>query len=103
MREWLPHVRRIFPQFSEDLIEQRWVFRAPYAQPVVTVGYGERIPDLRTPLVGLYLANMTQIYPEDRGMNYSIRLGHRVADTVLQDAPMLMQAAAEPAHTPEAV
>jgi len=103
VREWLPHVRRIFPQFSEDLIEQRWVFRAPYAQPVVTVGYGERIPDLRTPLVGLYLANMTQIYPEDRGMNYSIRLGHRVADTVLQDAPMLMQAAAEPAHTPEAV
>jgi protoporphyrinogen oxidase len=93
-RTWLPNVRTIFPHFSDDLIEERWVFRAPYAQPVVTVGYGERIPDIRTPVKGLYLANMTQIYPEDRGMNYSIRLGHQVADAVLQDSPTLRRVGA---------
>jgi hypothetical protein len=27
---------------------------------------------------GLYLANTTQIYPEDRGLNYSVRLGDQI-------------------------
>ena len=41
--------------------------------------------DHRTPIRGLYLANTTQIYPEDRGMNYSIRLGQTAAKTVAED------------------
>jgi len=31
---------------------------------------------------GLYLANTTQIYPEDRGMNYSVYLGQKIASIV---------------------
>ena len=41
----------------------------------MTVGYRERIPPLDTGVPGLLLANTTQIYPEDRGTNYSVRLG----------------------------
>jgi hypothetical protein len=33
----------------------------------------------------LYLANMSQIYPQDRGQNYSILLGETIADTVAGD------------------
>ena len=40
-----------------------------------TVGYRERIPPLQTGVPGLVLANTTQIYPEDRGTNYSVELG----------------------------
>jgi hypothetical protein len=36
-------------------------------------------------LTGLYLANTSQIYPEDRGTNYSVRLGNRIAALVLGD------------------
>ena len=36
-------------------------------------------------LPGLYLANTTQIYPEDRGTNYSVRLGNRIAALVADD------------------
>jgi hypothetical protein len=43
------------------------------------VGYGARIPPLATPVDGLVLANTTQIYPEDRGTNYSVRLGDQAA------------------------
>jgi hypothetical protein len=50
----------------------------------VTVGYAERIPPLRTPVPGLVLANTTQIYPEDRGTNYAVRLGDDAARTVLE-------------------
>jgi hypothetical protein len=34
---------------------------------------------------GLYLANMQQIYPEDRGQNYSIRMGNQVAAMAIED------------------
>ncbi len=34
---------------------------------------------------GLYLANMSQIYPRDRGQNYSILPGEAIAETVAED------------------
>jgi protoporphyrinogen oxidase len=77
-------LRRINPEFSIDWIRARWLFREPAAQPVVTVGYHERIPPLATGVPGLVLANTTQIYPEDRGTNYSVRLGGQAAEALLQ-------------------
>jgi protoporphyrinogen oxidase len=80
-----PHLRRINPAFSDDWVEGRWLFKGSDAQPVFTVASAGRIPDHRTPIAGLYLANMSQIYPEDRGQNYSIRLGEEAAALVAQD------------------
>ena len=34
---------------------------------------------------GLYLANTLQIYPEDRGTNYSVRLGKTIGQLVAED------------------
>ena len=75
-------LRRINPEFDRSWIVDRWLFREPAAQPVVTVGYHERIPPLDTGVPGLVLANTTQIYPEDRGTNYSVRLGDEAAAAV---------------------
>ena len=49
----------------------------------MTVGYHERIPPFATGVPGLVLANTTQIYPEDRGTNYSVRLGGDAARALL--------------------
>ncbi|MEX2157790.1 MAG: NAD(P)/FAD-dependent oxidoreductase [Dehalococcoidia bacterium] len=84
-REYLPHMTKINPAFSTDWIKERWLFKGPYAQPVVTKGYRERIPEHRTPVAGLYLATMSQIYPEDRGQNYSIKMGEEVAAMASDD------------------
>jgi protoporphyrinogen oxidase len=70
-----PGLRRLNPAFSRDWVRAAWRFAEPAAQPVVTVGYRDRIPPLATGVPGLVLANTTQIYPEDRGTNYSVRLG----------------------------
>jgi protoporphyrinogen oxidase len=78
-----PGLRRVNAGFSRDWVRERWLFREPAAQPVVTVGYRDRIPPLATPVRGLVLANTTQIYPEDRGTNYSVRLGGEAADALL--------------------
>ncbi|NQU96930.1 MAG: amine oxidase, partial [Chloroflexi bacterium] len=44
-----------------------------------------RIPAHKTPLDRLYLANTTQVYPEDRGTNYSVRMGRDVAKMMMRD------------------
>lgn len=84
--EYIPYLQRINPEFQREWIEKFWVFRERAAQPIITLHYSDRIPSLRTPLTGLYLANTSQIYPEDRGTNYSVRLGNDVVELVQQDA-----------------
>ena len=81
--EFLDALRRINPAFRPEWVREWWAFGAPFAQPIVTRGYAERIPPHTTPFAGVYLANMFQVYPQDRGQNYSIRLGQRVAELAL--------------------
>ena len=76
---YLPHLQKINPQFSADWVEEMWHFKEAAAQPIVPLNYSAQIPEYRTPIRNLYLANTTQIYPEDRGTNYSVRLGQEIA------------------------
>ena len=85
LEEFLPHLRRINPDFDRSWIEEHHHHRVDAAQPIIGVNYSQRIPDLRTPIKGVYLANTTQVYPEDRGTNYSVKLGKQVVDLVLED------------------
>ncbi len=85
LEEYLPHLLRLNPEFNRSWIREYHHHKVDAAQPIIGVNYGQRIPDNRTPIPGLYLANTTQIYPEDRGTNYSVRLGRQVARMVLED------------------
>jgi protoporphyrinogen oxidase len=76
---YLPHLKRINPQFEPGWIEDCHLFADDAGQPIVGTNYSRQIPEHRTPIAGLYLANTTQIYPEDRGMNYSVRLGMNIS------------------------
>jgi protoporphyrinogen oxidase len=79
LQEYLPHVQRINHEFDLDWVEESWLFRDDAGQPIITCNYSQQVPDHQTPIEGLYLANTTQIYPEDRGMNYSVHLGQKIA------------------------
>ena len=83
---FVPHLQKITPDFERSWVIEYHHHRVDGAQPIVGVNYGAGIPDHRTPLQGLYLANTTQIYPEDRGTNYSVRMGRQVAQMVMDDA-----------------
>lgn len=83
--EYISHLTKINPAFDRSWIERYWVFRERAAQPIIGLNYSGRIPDHRTPLPGLYLANTAQIYPQDRGTNYSVRIGNVVAELVMRD------------------
>lgn len=74
----LPHIKRMFSGFKRSWIRCYHVHKARYAQPVVECHYSNLIPSKQSPIAGLYIATMAQIYPEDRGVNYAIKHGKEV-------------------------
>ena len=67
----------------EDVLRY-WAFREDAAQPVPRIGNRRRLPPFETPRAGIFVAKTTQIYPEDRGTNYSLRLGGDVARVIAE-------------------
>ena len=83
---FLPHLSRFNPDFSPGWVRQSWLFREEYAQPVPLLNHSQKIPDLRTPIPGLFWASMSQVYPWDRGTNYAVELGRTVSATLHENA-----------------
>jgi protoporphyrinogen oxidase len=80
LARYLPHFKRVNPEFDESWIEKCMLMRDEFAQPIVTVDYTDRLLPYATPMAGLFSSSMAQIYPEDRGTNYAVRGGNQVAD-----------------------
>lgn len=85
LAEFMPYFPRFNPYFHQGWVTGAWVHKATYAQPVPPVGYAAMIPDVRTPLPGLYFASMSQVYPWDRGTNYAVEMGRKVATMIQAD------------------
>ena len=85
LRSYQPHLKTINPNFNEAWIKDVHYHKIDYAQPIIGTSYSENLPSHYTGIEHLYLANTTQIYPEDRGTNYSVRMGRRVANLVLEN------------------
>ncbi len=85
LRHYLAALGQMNPRFDQHDVLRYWSFREEAAQPVPRVGNRHRLLPFASPRRGLYLANTTQIYPEDRGTNYSARLGREVAEKIAAD------------------
>jgi len=82
---FLPALSRFNSDFRPDWVKDVWLFRTRYAQPIPPVNHSQNIPPLRTPLPGLYFASMSQVYPWDRGTNFAVEIGRRVAREAMDD------------------
>ena len=82
---YLPHLEKFNPEFQQSWIKRMHYNSVSAAQPIIGSNYSSRMPDHRTPIKRLYLANTTQIYPEDRGTNYSVRMGREIAGLMMKD------------------
>jgi protoporphyrinogen oxidase len=82
LAEFLPHLERLNPAFERSWLTHAWTFAAPFAQPIVTVDYRDHIPPFHTPIPNLWVASMFQVYPHDRGQNYSIALAERLVERI---------------------
>lgn len=85
LERFLPALPRFNAKFDRAWLKKVWVFKEPYAQPVPPLNHSHHIPDIRTPIKGLYFASMSQVYPWDRGTNYAVEIGRRTAQMISED------------------
>ena len=71
-------------EFDASWINRYHVWNVRWAQPVVELKCSKLIPSSDGPLPGFYICSMAQIYPEDRGTNYAIREGIKIAKLIFK-------------------
>lgn len=73
------YLKKINPALTdEDFIDIR-ASRYRYAQPICDPGYLDRLPPVALPVGGLWVADTSYYYPEDRGISESIHFGRNMA------------------------
>lgn len=78
------YLQKINPALADsDFLDVR-ASRYRYAQPICDPGYLEKLPPVALPVKGLWVADTSYYYPEDRGISESIGFGRQMAkDAVL--------------------
>jgi len=80
---FLDKVRRYLKKINPALIDEDFIdlraSRYRYAQPICDPGYLDKIPPVALPVKGLWVADTSYYYPEDRGISESIDFGRRMA------------------------
>lgn len=78
------YLMKINPSLNEDDFIDIRASRYRYAQPICDPGYLSRLPPVAMPIDGLFVADTSYYYPEDRGISESIDFGRKMAkDAVL--------------------
>lgn len=73
------YLKKINPALTDgDFIDMR-ASRYRYAQPICEPGYLDRLPPAELPTGGLWVADTSYYYPEDRGISESIDFGRKMA------------------------
>lgn len=73
------YFKKINPSLSDaDFIDIR-ASRYRYAQPICDPGYLDKLPPVSLPVKGLWVADTSYYYPEDRGISESIDFGRKMA------------------------
>lgn len=95
---WYGELKKMFPEFDPAQVTDDELTRMRNAQHIVDIGFEEdKLVPHETPCPGVLMCNFSQIYPMDRGTNYAVRDGNRMAEMLLKDltaaaAPVLKKA-----------
>jgi len=80
---FLPYLKKINSNFRKSWITRKWKFQSPFAQPVFPVGYSKMVDGIKTDDPDYYVANMSMVYPWDRGVNFAVELGQKAAKMII--------------------
>ena len=83
LERFIPAFQKFNPEFSREWVKKIWVSKTNYAQPVPLVNHSKNIPEIQTPIEGLYFASMSQVYPWDRGTNFAVEIGRKAARMIV--------------------
>ena len=80
---FLDKVRRYLKKINPSLVDEDFIdiraSRYRFAQPICEPGYLDKLPPAALPIKGLWAADTSHYYPEDRGISESIGLGRKLA------------------------
>jgi protoporphyrinogen oxidase len=77
------YLKKINPELVDTDILDIHVSRYRYAQPVCGPGYLASLPPVNLPVNGLWVADTSYYYPEDRGISESIGFGRNLAQEAM--------------------
>lgn len=73
------YLKKINPALQDDDFIAMRASRYRHAQPICDPGYLEQLPPASLPVKGLWVADTSYYYPEDRGISESIGYGRTMA------------------------
>jgi len=73
------YLKKINPELCDDDFIDLHASRYRYAQPICEPGYLDKLPPVALPVIGLWVADTSYYYPEDRGISESIEFGRKIA------------------------
>lgn len=73
------YLKKINPELQDDDFIELRASRYRYAQPICDPGYLDKLPQAALPIKGLWVADTSYYYPEDRGISESIHFGRNLA------------------------
>lgn len=79
------YFKKINPLLVDDDFIDMFASRYRYAQPICEPGFLASIPKPKLPINGLWVADTSYYYPEDRGISESIDFGRRLAKEAIND------------------
>lgn len=82
-KEWFGYLKTMFKDFSREMVERSFIFRFKYAQHVVGTDYQRRLSGEKEEK-NIHRLNFSQIFPEDRGMNYAVTRAEELAKRIIE-------------------
>lgn len=85
LKEYMKYLTQINKNFTMKNVKEYHVYDEKYAQPIIECNYSNYIMEDKLENENIYLSTMPQIYPEDRGMNYAIKVGNKIVKEILKN------------------
>ena len=74
------YIKQLNPEIGDDDIIAEHASRYGFAQPVCQPGFSSVLPPIKTSIQGLYIADTSYYYPEDRSISESVNVGKKMAN-----------------------
>ena len=78
------YLKKVNPKLHDDDFIDIRASRYRHAQPICDPGYLSKLPPTALPIQGLWVADTSYYYPEDRGISESIGFGRQLAREAVQ-------------------
>lgn len=79
-------LHRVFPDLKDSEIQRRYLFRERLVQPVPVLNYSNIVPEMRSNIEGLILANTTQIINSNLNNNAMVKIARKAVELILAEA-----------------